>query len=308
MGWDRASLAGESGWVGVYSTDDGGKSWQVSIPNALGWRFLGEVVPKGQDQAENNLQELYFTIFASPTLGYWSPVGAGSSVWPGTWETRDGGLTWDRIERRGFLSGFARGPGEIIVTIPGDAHRNIILLGDATGLRRCGIVQNDLTPVDAFFIDRQIGWAINDHGAVLSSRDGGCTWRQMWSSPPGNGLGEGGQLFFASEAEGWAVGGLRSEGVVWHSTDGGHDWHREPVDYHFRRDDGPTGIAYSSHAVGWLVVGYFEKLLRTDDGGGHWREVAREEETIELSAAAHATSGKWQRGQEMLLRRSSGCP
>jgi photosystem II stability/assembly factor-like uncharacterized protein len=67
------------------------------------------------------------------------------------------------------------------------------------------------------FVNAERGWAVGSGGGILSTSDGGATWR-----PQASGVGD--DLYdvkFFDESEGWAVGG---GGTMLHTKDGGRTW------------------------------------------------------------------------------------
>jgi photosystem II stability/assembly factor-like uncharacterized protein len=71
------------------------------------------------------------------------------------------------------------------------------------------------------FASPERGWAVGDGGVIISTADGGQTWRPQTS-------GVGDDLFdvkFFDESDGWAVGG---GGTMLHTRDGGRTWADAP--------------------------------------------------------------------------------
>lgn len=130
-------------------------------------------------------------------------------------------------------------------------------------------------------------------GTVVFSDDGGRTWTQG-AVPVSSDLVA---LSFPTDSFGWAVG---HGGVVLHSSDGGATWTRQfdgrqaaqvAIDYYSARaaadselerflaeeqslaDGGGTqpflGVHFEDERVGY-VVGTFNRIFRTEDGGRSW--------------------------------------
>jgi photosystem II stability/assembly factor-like uncharacterized protein len=130
----------------------------------------------------------------------------------------------------------------------------------------------DLSDVD--FVNAETGWAVGGYGSVLSTVDGGRTWRsQRVGTTPLSGVD------FVDAEHGWAVG---KGGVVLVTSDGGRTWSRQTVP---RRPDLSKVVATDrTHA--W-VLGAGEAgsiVLGTTDGAtwsklmtyqaGHWDYLA----------------------------------
>ena len=152
------------------------------------------------------------------------------------------------------------------------------------------------------FIDTKRGWAVGTDGTVLSTVDGGSSWKatsiskdtltQVNFATPNNGwtvsigqvhyTGSGGaswnlqhqarglgktppgilDLHFADTMHGWAVGG---KGTVLKTENGGSRWEsqRNLSNKHL------WGVYFADPAHGW-IVGEEGEILHTQDGGGRW--------------------------------------
>ena len=173
----------EHGWVygelgALFATADGGATWRrQSAPT----RHL-----------------LLGASFLDARTGWLS--GGGLTVL----KTSDGGESW----RAGIVYLPAEGAGaqtEPPLIVPGTPPRR-----DAArvGSRRLNAV---------WFATHEQGWAVGAEGVIISTADGGRTWR-----PQNSGVGD--DLFdvkFFDASEGWAVG---SGGTMLHTTDGGRTW------------------------------------------------------------------------------------
>ena len=131
--------------------------------------------------------------------------------------------------------------------------------------------------------------AVGERGIVLLSDDSGNTWRQA-SVPVSVSLTA---VQFVDAEQGWAVGHL---GVVLHSEDGGETWHKQldgesaarlALQDAQRNADQPGGASnleqarhllsdgpdkpfldlYFSDRLHGYIVGAYNQIYRTDDGG-----------------------------------------
>lgn len=148
------------------------------------------------------------------------------------------------------------------------------------------------------FVDKDTGYIVGDRGLILTTGNGGASWREQFS-------GTDAQLFHLSirDARGWVVG---TGGKILHTTDGGRNWYPQRsgtssdlnrvyfVDDRIglitgdkgvllRSDNGGAtwapvdlnitealyGISFIDKKTGW-VVGYGGRIVRTYDGGQHW--------------------------------------
>ena len=125
-----------------------------------------------------------------------------------------------------------------------------------------------------FFTDANTGWVAGGKGLILSTKDGGKTWRQQKSGTKLTLKG----VYFVDSDKGWIIGdsgvkGLfdegdpQPEGVILYTKDGGQHWHRQWT----RKDIWLTGIFFSNKDKGW-VTGEGIPILHTEDGGKNWQK------------------------------------
>ena len=119
--------------------------------------------------------------------------------------------------------------------------------------------------------------AVGQRGHIVFSDDAGASWKQA-KVPVSSDLVA---VTFPSPAKGWAVG---HDGVVLHSSDSGATWARQldgrslgrVLGYEHKRlaDQGPENpfldVWFADENVGF-VVGAFNLVLRTGDGGRTWQ-------------------------------------
>jgi photosystem II stability/assembly factor-like uncharacterized protein len=174
----------EHGWVygemgALFVSSDGGGSWaRQRVPT----RHL-----------------LLGASFLDAQTGWLS--GGGLTVL----KTSDGGATW----RAGtvFIPA-AGGAGQRPKDFTRDAPEPLETDTRPVGGRRLNAV---------WFATPQRGWAVGGEGVIITTEDGGRTWR-----PQRSGVGdELHDVKFVDEAEGWAVG---RGGAMLHTTDGGRTW------------------------------------------------------------------------------------
>lgn len=124
-----------------------------------------------------------------------------------------------------------------------------------------------------FFVDEARGWAVGSRGAMLSTVDGGATWRVM-PPPSADALRD---IFFTDERTGWIVCErslyqLRTNderrSYLLKTTDGGRTWSRVEVvgdDVNARL----VGLHFADADHGW-AFGEMGALYATADGGATW--------------------------------------
>ncbi len=122
------------------------------------------------------------------------------------------------------------------------------------------------------FADAKNGWAVGTNSEVLSSKDGGKTWRKSQAKPPSTDTLT--QVSFATPTNGWLVG----IGKVFYTGSGGNSWH---VQHQIRNEGGrPPGILdlhFVNTTEGWAVGGVGTReiatILYTQNGGVKWEKV-----------------------------------
>ncbi|MFQ2101478.1 WD40/YVTN/BNR-like repeat-containing protein [Aeromonas sanarellii] len=174
--------------------------------------------------------------------------------------------------------------------------------------------------------------AVGQRGHILYSDDDGRHWQQA-GVPVSVDLTA---VAFPSPEQGWAVGG---DGVVLHSADGGASWQKqldgrqigELVLQHYsakaraepdneqwaalveegRRlieegaDKPLLDVWFADDRVGY-VVGVFNLILRTEDGGQHWtpmQDSTDNPDGLHLNAIARAGESLYLAGEQGLLRK-----
>lgn len=174
--------------------------------------------------------------------------------------------------------------------------------------------------------------AVGQRGHIVHSTDGGSTWRQA-KVPVSSDLTA---VFFASELKGWAVG---HDGVVLATTDGGRNWTLQ-LDGHRANDllvrqleqraqaqpqaaelktllddarrykeqgaDKPfLDVWFADEKVGW-IVGAYNLIFRTTDGGQHWEpwfDRTDNPKLLNLHAVAQVGDGLYVVGESGLVLR-----
>lgn len=207
--------------------------------------------------------------------------------------TRDAGRTWGRVWQGGddlrdvnFSSastGWALGPSSVLATADGGEHWRELGEPAQGPLRR------------VHFVSRTEGWGVaggsvqagdgpmSPAGAtrLVHSVDGGRTWSELASPAPPQ------SVCFSSPDDGWLASGTR----VWRSTDGGRGWGRQPSVTLPVAGGGPPfqaelqcadpGAAWVRFSGGGAAAGHLPyALYTTRDGGGRWRGVLAEGNTL----------------------------
>jgi photosystem II stability/assembly factor-like uncharacterized protein len=125
-----------------------------------------------------------------------------------------------------------------------------------------------------FFVDGRRGWAAGGKGALLSTEDGGASWKLRTPPPTEDALRD---IFFADELHGWAVCErdwfrLRTKeearSYLLRTEDGGRTWARVEVTG-AEVDARLVGVRFAGREHGW-AFGEMGALYATADGGRTW--------------------------------------
>jgi photosystem II stability/assembly factor-like uncharacterized protein len=154
--------------------------------------------------------------------------------------------------------------------------------------------------------------AVGQRGHVMLSDDGGATWRQA-TVPVSSDLVA---VAFPTPTQGWAVG---HDGVILHSADAGATWTRQldgralggVLRYEDRKlaEQGAENpfldVWFADERVGF-VVGAFNLVLRTEDGGRSWQpwlDRTDNPKALHLYAIRQAGGQLYVAGEQGLLMR-----
>lgn len=123
-----------------------------------------------------------------------------------------------------------------------------------------------------YFLNENKGWVVGTNGTLLTTDDGGTTWKTLDSSTTNNLL----DVVFLNEQEGWIIcesnkyelkrGEPRT--YLLYTFDGAESWHRVTMDG-YSKDLSLTRIIFDKNGKGWLL-GESGTFYTTDDGGRRW--------------------------------------
>ncbi len=213
----------------VYSTHNGGDSWQESTSlNPAGVKI--KIVSYGEQHA-----------------------------WVlGTWYTHDGGRTWhkaagipDSVAQLSLFfldenNGWSCGRDGAVMR-----SRD----GGATWREVTRPTANDLNEI--YFIDENHGWVVGKWGFVAETKDGGDSWQWLMEMP-GNTLS---QIHFTDENNGYAIG----TDIFIQTKDGGENWEFIP-------DISGSDVEFADKNNGWLIT--YDEILGTQNAGNTWQKQA----------------------------------
>ncbi len=239
------------GWIEPYQhasrgvvlrTTDGGNRWTPTPTNTL--PALKEIRMLDSQQG-------------------WA-VGDASPLFPsGVFKTRDGGRTWTTLPS-GASSGLLSGAFA-------NANRGVVAGADGqlklvTGAEIIPTRTPDLgaRPLRKVSLDKKLGgWLVGAGGLVLTTRDGGLSWRRPSGSLP-----------LAASTVDFSVCALNGEHVwlagepgtfVYHSPDQGRTWRALPTGNRLPI----RSLHFVTAKLGW-AVGSLGGIMHTRDGGESW--------------------------------------
>lgn len=115
-----------------------------------------------------------------------------------------------------------------------------------------------------YFADIDHGWAVGDDGEIISTSDGGLTWKS-------NNIGSltWFEVYFNDINHGWIVG---QSGYIMRTTDGGRVWSTTIVS-----TNNLYSVSFVDTSVGW-AAGANGTIIKTTDGGLTWIEQLSEKD------------------------------
>lgn len=171
--------------------------------------------------------------------------------------------TLPAYETPAFMAQQATGAGMLAVTRAGSrlvavGERGIILLSDDQGAswrQAQAPVQVSLVAVQ--FVDPRSGWAVGHAGVVLHSADGGQTWHK--------------QLDGVQAAQLALQAAQRQAAEPDADADAATRWVREARQLVQDGPDKPLLDLYFRDERHGFVIGAYNLIFKTDDGGRHWQ-------------------------------------
>ena len=156
------------------------------------------------------------------------------------------------LAARGLINGLARAGSRVVAV----GQRGHVVYSDDDGQHWTQAhvpVRSDLTAVS--FADARHGWAVGHDGVVLATQDAGASW--------------------VKQLDGRVLGKLIADYYAQHRPDGWDDarYERLQADAQRLTEEGPDKPfldVWFADARHGFVVGAFNLMLATDDGGQHW--------------------------------------
>ncbi len=189
-----------------------------------------------------------------------------------------------RRAEQGVLLGLARA-GQRLVAV---GARGVVLLSDDEGghWRQAASVPVSVTLTAVQFVDARSGWAIGHHGVVLRSDDGGERWtRQL------DGIALAARVLQAAEQRAAGSSGAAVDAALADARRLVQEGADKPL-FALHFDDPQRG----------RVIGAYNLMLSTEDGGASWMSVA---DRLDNPRAAHLYAVD-QRGEQILIAGEQG--
>lgn len=117
------------------------------------------------------------------------------------------------------------------------------------------------------FGDDKRGWAVGTNGVLLSTKNGGKTWKKTKTDSSADNTYT--HVNFTSPKHGW----LTSKGKVSYTGSGGNSWSVQYKERTIgRKPAGILDLYFVTETEGWAVGG-FGTILHTQNGGGKWEKI-----------------------------------
>ncbi|GEM_PF-918630 len=254
-GW----ATGEEGTI--MSTHDGGQTWNLQESGAWIKRsvVLVALAASAAQVESGDKPNLFSVYFVNETTG-WAVGEDGTII-----STNDGGWTW-KLQESGIR-----------------IKRRVAWIRAARVLARADLIERiepDSVKPSIFsvsFVNEMAGWAVGESGTIISTKDGGKTWKLQKSgtlkTPRRLLLARLGtrelvephffSVYFIDDKKGWATG---ESGTIISSDDGGRTWYRQASN----TDVALYSVYFVNASTGW-AVGESGTILSTTDGGKTWK-------------------------------------
>src|SRR5581483_3398939 len=128
----------------------------------------------------------------------------------------------------------------------------------------------DLNFTDVFFVRPEVGWVAGEHATILKTTDGGTHWTAQVGGDPNGNEKPILELRFLDARHGWAVTDESPQRLL--RTVDGENW--EQVGQQPAPGSGFVDYAFTSVRHGIALGGNMGGFYVTEDGGGHWQNVA----------------------------------
>jgi photosystem II stability/assembly factor-like uncharacterized protein len=141
----------------------------------------------------------------------------------------------------------------------GSATTNSVVAPGTTAAALGAALSTDLSHVD--FVDSTHGWVVGDRGTILTTSNGGKTWRAQTSGTTSWLRG----VDFVDASHGWAVG---DNGTILATSDGGATWTQQRSGTLVSL----LAVSFVDRLHGWAVA--YDgppHIIATADGGKTWR-------------------------------------
>ena len=284
-GWLLVRFAGPlSGWVvapdgdgsTLYHTTDSGQTWSAPLDApSSDYNLFGTLAPQGGQRAL-----LMETVWSTGSDN-------GEIVGTQMWRTTDGGATWSAPT-------MVRGGADI-----GNATFSSATKGWATGeswpsgdswlwgTTNGGVTWHKVRRAPGVASVTTVGndvWVVG--GGALHSSDGGKTWQD--AAPPVR------PRPFSDPLNGWIANGATYSCT----TDGGKTWQQVTP----AAPPGGTAVSGLAAVAGGTVWGTTGRVIRSTDGGGHWRITTKRKVA---AVAAVSARRAWAVGRKGLVIHTS---
>ncbi len=266
---DRISFTDEKNGcmaaASILCTEDGGKTWNERLG----------IIPGQKEDVDGYSVALWGLSFADKSTGW--AVGKNGLIF----KSEDGGKSW-KIQSgyKPFVYIFDSKISWGIKRDPKSGKPNIVKTEDGGNTWEVQKTFDNDVYIRFFFVNSTTGWAVGRENGrdrykgplilnyfILHTNDGGKTWTTQFKEPGrerriSNDLAD---VFFVTPDTGWAVG---PNGFILHTKDGGTHWERQ----NSRTKSNLWKVQFINAKKGWAIGNKVTEgsgtslVLHTDDG------------------------------------------
>lgn len=284
----------------VIRTVNGGFTWEimklsekplydVEFIGQFGWAVGGNELFRSFDQGEN-WERIPNSPYYLQAISFVDSMNGWAHNSYEIYRTIDGGLTWKKEKRLFPINSLSVVDNERILAV---GKEMLFTVDGGRKWQKLKSIPREFK--STYFVNSEIGHAVDKYGIFFLTRDGGETWSQK-PCPLSNGASlwgiEGVKCFaFTKNGRGFAI---NQNGTLCITRDLGEKWAMVSEGRY-------TALSFASDEIGW-VVGENGAIMKTIDGGDTWIHIARGQMPNKLHSVNFANSKVgWAVGQNGVI-------